>query len=84
MFEQLGEYIRKYGSGSQSIPARLSSLMHRTEGFLRRSIADLVYQVQVLDLMRLDSPAKVQITVGESMAIKQKALRFVKRFELCA
>ena len=34
------------------------------KGILQRSIADLVYQVQVLDLMGLDRSAKVQVHVG--------------------
>ena len=53
------------------------------EGVLRRSIADLVYQVQVLDLMGLDDSAKVQVHVGGVYGNKTAIIeRFIKRYEL--
>ena len=52
------------GSGSQCIRYQFVLLNASDEGVLRRSIADLEYQVQVLDLMGLDNSAKVQVHVG--------------------
>ena len=50
------------------------------EGVFRRSIADLVYQVQVLDLMGLDNSAKVQVHVGGVYGNKTASIeRFVKQ-----
>jgi UV DNA damage endonuclease len=50
---------------------------------LQRSIADLRYQVQVLDLMGLDHSAKVQVHVGGIYGDKQAAIeRFLKQFNL--
>jgi UV DNA damage endonuclease len=50
---------------------------------LQRSIADLKYQTQVLDLMGLDTSAKVQVHVGGMYGDKQAAIeRFLKRYEL--
>jgi UV DNA damage endonuclease len=53
------------------------------EGVLRRSIADLEYQVQVLDLMGLDHSAKVQIHVGGVYGNKPASMdRFVKQYQM--
>jgi len=53
------------------------------EVVLRRSIAELVYQVRVLDLLGLDNSAKVQVHVGGVYGNKTASMdRFVKRFEL--
>ena len=52
-------------------------------GVLRRSIADLAYQVQVLDLMGLDRSAKVQVHVGGVYGDKPAGIdRFVKQYDL--
>ena len=72
-FGQIGEYIRNHGFRISMHPDQFVLLNTTDEGVLRRSIADLVYQVQVLDLMGLDNSAKVQIHVGGSMAIRQQA-----------
>ena len=53
------------------------------KGILQRSIADLVYQVQVLDLMGLDRSAKVQVHVGGVYGDKPASIdRFVKQYDL--
>jgi UV DNA damage endonuclease len=83
MFEQLGEYSRKHGFRISMHPDQFVLLNAPDEGVLRRSIADLVYQVQVLDLMGLDNSAKVQIHVGGVYGNKTAGIdRFVKRFEV--
>ena len=53
------------------------------EGVFQRSIADLVYQAQVLDLMGLDRTAKVQIHVGGVYGDKTSGMdRFAEKYEL--
>ena len=50
---------------------------------LRRSIADLEYQVQVLDLMGLGNSAKVQVHVGGVYGNKPASMdRFVKQYTM--
>jgi UV DNA damage endonuclease len=50
---------------------------------LQRSIADLGYQVQVLDLMGLDPSAKVQVHIGGMYGDKQAAIeRFLNQYDL--
>jgi UV DNA damage endonuclease len=49
---------------------------------LQRSIADLTYQTQILDLMGLDPSAKVQVHVGGMYGDKQTAIeRFLKQYD---
>lgn len=82
-FEQIGTYIRKHGFRISMHPDQFVLLNAPDEGVLRRSIADLVYQVQVLDLMGLDNSAKVQIHAGGVYGNKTASIeRFVNRYEL--
>ena len=51
-------------------------------GYFRRSIGDLAYHVQVLDLMGLDCSAKVQVHVGGVYGDKQASVdRFVEEYD---
>jgi UV DNA damage endonuclease len=82
-FEQIGEYIRKHGFRISMHPDQFVLMNTPDEGVLRRSIAELVYQVQVLDLMGLDNSAKIQVHVGGVYGNKTASIdRFVKQFEL--
>jgi UV DNA damage endonuclease len=82
-FEHLGEYIRNHGFRISMHPDQFVLLNAPDIGVLRRSIADLVYQVRVLDLMGLDSSAKVQVHVGGVYGNKTASIdRFVKQYHL--
>ncbi len=63
-FQGIGAFIRQHGFRISMHPDQFVLLNAPDEGVFQRSIADLVYQVQVLDLMGLDTMAKVQIHVG--------------------
>lgn len=53
------------------------------EGVVERSIKELEYHHQVLDLMELDNSAKIQIHVGRVYKDKEKSMeRFVERYHL--
>jgi len=83
MFEKTGDYIRRYGFRISMHPDQFVLLNAPDKGVLQRSIADLVYQVQVLDLMRLDRSAKVQVHVGGVYGDKPASInRFVKQYDL--
>jgi len=46
------------------------------------SVRELVYRAQVLDLMKLDTSAKIQFHVGGTYSDKERSMiRFVERFE---
>jgi len=83
VFEKTGEYIRRHGFRISLHPDQFVLLNAPDTGILQRSIADLVYQVQVLDLMGLDRSAKVQVHVGGVYGDKPAAIeRFVKQYDL--
>jgi len=82
-FGQIGEFIRQHGFRVSMHPDQFVLLNAPDKGVLRRSIADLVYQVNVLDLMGLDRSAKVQIHVGGVYGDKPLSMdRFVDQYEL--
>jgi UV DNA damage endonuclease len=83
VFEKTGDYIRRSGFRISMHPDQFVLLNAPDTGILQRSITDLVYQVQVLDLMGLDRSAKVQVHVGGVYGDKPASIdRFVKQYEL--
>ncbi len=82
-FRTLGEYIRQHGFRISMHPDQFVLLNAPDEGVFHRSIADLVYQVKVLDLMGLDTTAKVQIHVGGLYGDKPLSMdRFSEKYAL--
>ena len=82
-FEKIGAYIRQHGFRISMHPDQFVLLNAPDKGVLRRSIDDLGYQVQVLDLMGLDRSAKVQIHVGGVYGDKPAGIeRFVHQYDL--
>jgi UV DNA damage endonuclease len=82
-FEKTGEYIRQHGFRISMHPDQFVLLNAPDKGVLQRSIDDLGYQVQVLDLMGLDHSAKVQVHAGGVYGDKPAAIeRFVKQYDL--
>jgi UV DNA damage endonuclease len=83
VFEKIGDYIRRYRFRISMHPDQFVLLNAPDKGVLQRSIADLGYQVQVLDLMGLDPSAKVQVHVGGVYGDKPAAIdRFVHQYDL--
>ena len=82
-FRIIGEFIRQHGFRISMHPDQFVLLNAPDTGVFQRSIADLVYQTQVLDLMRLDTTAKVQIHVGGVYGDKPASMdRFSSNYEL--
>ena len=83
VFEKTGDYIRQHGFRISLHPDQFVLLNAPDKGILQRSIADLEYQVQVLDLMGLAPSAKVQVHVGGVYGDKPAAIdRFLKQYDL--
>jgi UV DNA damage endonuclease len=82
-FRRMGEFIRSHRIRISMHPDQFVLLNSPDPGILERSIADLRYQVQILDLMELDSSAKVQLHVGGIYRNKPAATeRFVNAYDL--
>ena len=81
-FRRIGEYARSHRFRISMHPDQFVLLNAPDTGVLGRSIADLTYQSQVLDLLGLDDSAKLQIHVGGVYRNKTASMeRFIKNYE---
>lgn len=80
-FRALGDYIRQHGLRISFHPDQFVVLNSPDPAIVRRSVAELVYQGTMLDLMGLDSTAKLQLHAGGAYGDKGPALaRWVDTF----
>ena len=80
-FKEIGEIIRHNGMRISMHPDQFTLINSLDVDILKRSIAELKYHAQVLDLMGLDSTAKIQIHVGGVYKNKTRSMkRFVSRY----
>ena len=81
-FQRIGEYARNHRFRISMHPDQFVLLNALDTGVLERSIADLRYQSQVLDLLGLDDTAKLQIHAGGEYRNKTASMeRFIKNYE---
>ena len=81
-FLAIGEYIQKHGFRISMHPDQFVLLNTPDQGVLERSIADLTCQAAILDLMELDTSAKLQIHTGGVYGDKPASLeRFVSNYQ---
>jgi UV DNA damage endonuclease len=77
---RLGAFVREHGMRVAMHPGQYILIGSPDEGTFRRSVAELVYHAQVLDLMGMDTSAKLQIHVGGVYGDKAaSSARFVER-----
>ena len=80
-FLKLGKFIKKSGMRVSMHPDQFVLINALNEDIVRRSELELEYHSDVLDLMGLDSKAKVQIHIGGVYSDKEAAIeRFVERY----
>ena len=80
-FASIGAFIRKNRMRISLHPDQFTLINSLDEGIFERSQKELEYHRQVLDLMGLDTSAKIQIHVGGVYGDKEKSIkRFVDRF----
>ncbi len=80
-FEEIGEFIIKNGMRISMHPDQFTLINSIKEEIFERSKTELIYHTQILDLMKLDTSAKIQIHVGGVYGDKKKSIeRFVARF----
>jgi UV DNA damage endonuclease len=80
-FRSIGDYAKAHNIRISVHPDQFTLINSKDPGVLKRSIKELVYHCEVLDLMVLDSSAKIQIHVGGVYGEKAGSKkRFVSRF----
>jgi UV DNA damage endonuclease len=80
-FEEIGKFINKNRIRISMHPDQFTLINSIEEDIFERSKNELNYHAQILDLMKLDTSAKVQIHVGGAYGDKKKSMeRFVTRF----
>jgi UV DNA damage endonuclease len=81
-FEHLGDFIKSNRIRISMHPGQFILLNALNENIRSKSIDDLLYHCNVLDLLRLDGSAKIQIHVGAAYGDKVQALtRFADVYE---
>ncbi|WBO84779.1 UV DNA damage repair endonuclease UvsE [Hymenobacter yonginensis] len=77
-FRAIGNYIKAHGMRISLHPDQFVVLNSPNPDIVQRSIAELVYQGAMLDLMELDSTAKLQIHLGGLYGDREAAIaRFI-------
>jgi UV DNA damage endonuclease len=80
-FEQIGDYIKQHDMRISMHPDQFVVLNSPNNRILENSINELRYHSKILDAMRLDTTAKVQLHVGGVYGNKREAMdRFVKTY----
>jgi len=80
-FKGIGEHIIKNRIRISMHPDQFTLINSLTEEIFQRSKNELEYHAEILDLMNLDTTAKIQIHVGGVYGDKEKSIeRFIERF----
>jgi UV DNA damage endonuclease len=80
--KEIGSYIKKYDIRISMHPDQFILINSLDEKVFERSLKELFYHAEILDLMELDTSAKIQIHVGGVYSDKNKSIeRFVSRYE---
>lgn len=80
-FIEIGHFIIKNEIRISMHPDQFVLINSNKEEVIKRSIEDLKWHCEVLDLMRLDETAKVQIHVGGAYGDKKSAIdRFIENY----
>ena len=81
-FKAIGHFIKSHGIRISMHPDQFTLINSLDNRVFENSVRELVYHAQVLDLMELDTNAKIQIHVGGVYGDKEKSTkRFVQRYE---
>jgi UV DNA damage endonuclease len=80
-FKEIWTFIAKHGIRISMHPDQFTLINSVETAVFERSVKELLYHVEVLDLMELDPSAKIQIHVGGVYGEKAKSVqRFITRF----
>lgn len=82
-FEEIGDIIKEHSIRISMHPDQFIVLNSPKSDVVTRSIAELYYHAEVLDLMKLDTTAKIQLHIGGAYNNKMESLlRFSKHFTI--
>ncbi len=80
-FQEIGDFIKKNNMRISMHPDQFTLINAKDPEIVRRSIEELNYHCEVLDLMGLDHTAKIQIHVGGVYGDKEASIkRFVGNY----
>ncbi len=80
-FSVIGAYIRDHAMRISMHPDQFILLNAKDPDILERSIAELAYHAEVLDLLGLDATAKIQLHVGGVYGDREAGIaRFIDRY----
>ncbi|MCP8305211.1 MAG: UV DNA damage repair endonuclease UvsE [archaeon] len=81
-FKEIGNLIESHNIRISMHPDQFVLINSLNNTVFENSLKELNYHVEVLDLMELDTSAKIQIHVGGIYGEKEKSIkRFIERFE---
>ena len=81
-FNAIGDFVKTQGIRISMHPDQFTLINSVNTDVFERSINELLYHTQVLDLMELDTTAKIQLHVGGVYGDKAESIqRFITRFE---
>ena len=80
-FEGIGEFIIKNRMRISMHPDQFTLINSIKDEIFERSKKELLYHAEILDLMKLNTSAKIQIHIGGAYGDKKSSMkRFLKRF----
>jgi len=81
-FKVIGDFVKSHEMRISMHPDQFIVINSLDNRVFENSLRELAYHAQVLDLMELNTSAKIQIHVGGVYGDKEKSMkRFVERFE---
>jgi UV DNA damage endonuclease len=80
-FAEIGAFIQRHGVRISLHPDQFNILNAKETALVERTVAELTYHAEVLDLFGLDATAKVQVHVGGVYADREGSMaRFVETY----
>jgi UV DNA damage endonuclease len=82
-FKEIGLYIKKNHIRISMHPDQFILINAKDKNIIKRSIMELKYHAEILDLLQLDTTAKIQLHVGGVYGDKNTSIeRFIKNFQI--